>query len=587
MTTKAIYSFVQNDSKFFSLSRYQTILQYTITSLAALLAFGLVIDLLKRDLHIPMSYSGDALFMANWVKTILDTGWYLNNPSLAMPGEFSLGNFPISEGLNTVLVHLLSLISRDWAFVFNSIYILSYPLAACTALFCFKRLGLEFPCAFGASLIYALLPYHFLRGQFHLCLSLYYIVPLGIWFGFWLCETDISKNIQNKIILLVLSLCIGSTVVYYPFFTCFFMLILGLLYTYSKRNWNPLKNVILGISLITLVLALNIWPFLKYVITHGKLPVTAARHFIQAEMFGFKLLSILLPSDQHRFQSFSKLVIKYNSHNPFPTIGEFWQYLGIVAVIGFVALIVIAILPRKETDKMFMVSKLHISGILLGVVGGFGGMFAYLVTPMIRCYNRINIFLAFFSIYTFFWVFQRILKKPLFHKRPKLLWAFLFLVVCFGLYEQTSSEFKKYIATSESFNNHREYVQALEAILPKGSKVLQLPYDCFPECTPPGKMGPYDHLKLYLQSENLRWSYGAMKGTANEVLQCGLAAKKPKELLKDAIALGFTGISINRKGYEDEAKSLEANLSRLLRQKPLIAKDGGLSFFDLRGFKEK
>ena len=577
------------------------VLQYTAIFIAALLAFGLVIDLLKRDLHIPFSYRDDVIFMINWVKTVLETGWYFSNPNLSMPGTFSLTNFPLAEGFNAIVINFFGLFSSNSVLIFNTLYILSYPFVACTALFTFKYLGLRFPFAFAASLLYALQPYHFIRSVDHIFLSLYYMIPLAIWLGFWITENDIFRNEENSVtvhgrrlhhsvasrflLVLFLCFCIGSTLVYYSFFSCIFILLLGSLTAYSRKQWFPLKNAIIAISLISIALAANIWPFLKYVLKNGGMAETAHRHFFEAEYFGLKLYMILMPSHQHRLHFLKNFSDAHLAH-PLAAMGEMWQYMGIFAVIGFLALLIIAILPKRHEDRLYFISKLNICGVLLGVMGGFGIMVADFLSPMIRCYNRIVIFLALFSLYAFFWLLQGLLSKTFFSKWPKLLWLLLIILISTGIYEQTSPEFKKYFAAKEDFENDRVFVQGIEAKMSKGSKILQLPYDCFPECTPPGKMAPYDHLKLYLHSHHLRWSYGAMKGTPTAALHCKLASKKAQDLISEAIALDFSGISINRKGYDDEGKSLEADLIKILGQMPLVSQDGILSFFDLRGYQE-
>src|SRR5690606_21141663 len=59
-----------------------------------------------------------------------------------------------------------------------------------------------------------------------------------------------------------------------------------------------------------------------------------------------------------------------------------------------------------------------------------------------------------------------------------------------------------------------DYAAALDAALPDGSAVFQLPIIRFPEAPPPGRMKDYDHLRgwIHLPPGRLRWSYGAMKG---------------------------------------------------------------------------
>ena len=45
-----------------------------------------------------------------------------------------------------------------------------------------------------------------------------------------------------------------------------------------------------------------------------------------------------------------------------------------------------------------------------------------------------------------------------------------------------------------------------------GAMVFQLPYRRFPETQPLARMADYDLMRGYLHSDDLRWSYGFMKG---------------------------------------------------------------------------
>lgn len=48
--------------------------------------------------------------------------------------------------------------------------------------------------------------------------------------------------------------------------------------------------------------------------------------------------------------------------------------------------------------RLACLSELNISMVLLGTIGGLGSMFAFFVSPMLRAYNRISIFIEYVSI---------------------------------------------------------------------------------------------------------------------------------------------------------------------------------------------
>ncbi len=164
------------------------ILPYGFIAVLSFFVFALLTDLKYAAFHIPFKYEGDALLHCAYVKTILETGWIWNNPYLAAPNQYSLADFPLVEGGYCIIIKLISLLSKNPVTVFNAFYVLSFPLVAVVALFVFKELGLNKFYAMAASIVYTFLPYHFARGQEHLFLSCYYVVPLGIWLAFGLAE---------------------------------------------------------------------------------------------------------------------------------------------------------------------------------------------------------------------------------------------------------------------------------------------------------------------------------------------------------------------------------------------------------------
>lgn len=109
--------------------------------------------------------------------------------------------------------------------------------------------------------------------------------------------------------------------------------------------------------------------------------------------------------------------------------------------------------------------------------------------------------------------------------------------------------------------------------------VFQLPYVPFPENPPVNRMVDYDGLRGYLHSDDLRWSYGAIRGRNDP--NAALAAEPTPALVKDVAAAGFAGIYVDRFAYADQAAKLEAELAATLGTKPLVSENGRFSFFQL------
>jgi phosphoglycerol transferase len=134
----------------------------------------------------------------------------------------------------------------------------------------------------------------------------------------------------------------------------------------------------------------------------------------------------------------------------------------------------------------------------------------------------------------------------------------------------------------------REFTEKMETALPAGAMVFQLPVMDFPESPLPG-IPSYDHFRPYLYSNQLRFSYGSMKGRERERWQHDLQRQlvegaavnqEAKKIQFNAVnvrravdelqKLGFKAIYINRNGFPDRGRGLEEALLELGYTKPVI-----------------
>src|SRR5262249_30669510 len=127
----------------------------------------------------------------------------------------------------------------------------------------------------------------------------------------------------------------------------------------------------------------------------------------------------------------------------------------------------------------------------------------------------------------------------------------------------------------------RAYIRAIEATLPEGAAVFQLPYMIFPESQPIVNMWDYEHLRGYLHSRHLRWSYPAMKGRPQVEWLQRVSVQPVPEMVRSLATAGFQGIYIDRAAYLDGAAALEAELRAVLKVQPLVSPDRRLCFFPL------
>jgi phosphoglycerol transferase len=572
-------------------STLANVLTYLLAATLSLICAFVVLNLSSPELlHVPILYSKDEVFYAMTIKSMLTTGWYLTNPMIGAPDGHNLVDFPTPEGLNYLLIKFISLFSSEWAVINNIFYLCTFPLIALTSLFVMRQIGLQTPFALTASILFALLPYHFMRGTEHLFLCAYYTPPLAIWLSVLIYKDQLFPKIETSHSMkrkklyrfspyILACILLGSTGVYYAYFGCFFLLISGLITSHRIKHLRPLGYAFLLISLITVSMVANLLPTLIYHFKNGPNPHAYHRQIVETELYGLKIAQLLLPVDGDRIQILAKIKKKYNDHNICNE--NTTATLGTIGSLGFLVLLSY-LLKRKKDDVSTIEALSHftLSGLLLATVGGISSIITVILYREIRGYNRISVYLAFFALAAFFLVLQKILAK----KQPNTTRALCILLAAFGIFNQTSANFslsKTFKARKHAFLQDRAFFSHIDQQLPPKSMIFQLPYLPFPEGDHP-RLISYDHFRAPLHSNLQKWSFGALKGRPTDLWQRAVSQMPLTEMLKELAYMGFSGLYLNRNAYADQGSEIETLLTQLLQELPF--ENETASFWDLRSF---
>lgn len=581
--------------------KWKAAADYAIAVILTMLFVALTLKLWQADLHVPLTYYGEANYNAMLVKGILNFGWHVDNPAMAAPGELNLRDVPMMDNdLLFAMIKLIGLFTNNYGVALNLFFLLTFPLVTLSAMFALRQLGISRLSSVFASVLYSLLPYHFVRGQHHLFLSAYFLVPLAVLVALWLAmgtlsfvDTSSSKFRLNwrepKFLISVFScLLISAGGTYYAFFTCFFLVIAGCVVTISQRNWRCLILPAAMIAIIFGGLMANLLPSVLYLRQHGDTPIVR-RASIDAELYSFRLSQLLLPVSGHRVALLAKLKAAFNQRQFINENDD--ATLGLIGLLGFVVLFGWLVIRkpefgRLETDGsgglLSHLSVLNLTAILLATFGSVGALVALVLTPKIRAYNRISIFIAFFSLTTVAWLLDKTAERFAKSAARKIAFAVCLLaMIAFGVFDQTSARFvPDYPKNRAEYDSDQKFMRQLQAALPTGAMIFQLPFVSFPESPKVGRMFDYDHARGYLHAEGLRWSYGAMKGRDDEAWQKLLTAKPTSEMIEAVALSGFQGLYLNREGYTDA--KVETELEATLGKPQFVSDNGKLVFFDLR-----
>jgi len=564
---------------------------------AGLLSIVITIGLLQlhhADLRVPLIYRGDALFYSMLIKGIIDNGWYLHNDFIGMPWPADLHDFPIPDNFHFFLIKLATVFTQHHGLILNLFFLVTFPLTTLAALYVFRQFKISpFPALLGA-LLYTFTTFHFNRSQSHLMYSAYYVVPLIVLVILWTCAEQVPGKRRVIFSLVVCALIASTGGAYYSFFACYLLLMVGLFLAIRRRQIHSVLVPLLLAGAIFATLLANLSPSILYRLTHG-VTMTAQRWPAEAELYGLKIAQLLLPVTGHRIQALARLKSRYNAN---PLVNENDDAtLGLIGSLGFLFLLgrllangIGARMQADEPDHVLRhLSFLNIAAVLLGTIGGFGAIFNLLVSPQIRGYNRVSVYVSFFSLFAVALLLDRVARPSLKTRGWRIAFGVLLGLLTFlGLLDQTSARFvPDYAMVHAEYRSDADFVRQVEASVPPGTMIFQLPFHPFPESPPTGRIEDYDLLKGYLHSRGLRWSYGAMRGRASDFWQRRVVAAPTGELVKTLALAGFGGIYLDRFGYADNGANMEAALAGMLGATPLVSANGRLAFFDLAAYQQR
>jgi phosphoglycerol transferase len=577
-------------------NRLGSLALYAGAAVLCLAALCAVMRLWRADLGVPFQNEKDALVTQVWVQNALASGRYYHSDRLGTPYGMDLRDFPASEALHLALMRAIALGARNTYAVINLFFLLTFVLTTLTALAVFRHFGAARLPALAGSVLYAFLPYHFHRGEFHLFLAAYYMVPPTVLVALWVYLGRLARGEgagKRWLVALAVCLLVAGAGVYYAFFGCFFILVAGLGRAAREGKLRPALAALALAGTTCAGLAAALVPSHLYHRDHGENRQVARRFSWEAETFGLKINQLVLPVTGHRLEPLRRLKDHFNSSPARPLVNDYGSSLGVVGTAGCVLLLGGLLFRRRVPDASPLFAGLGVflvCGLLLATVGGLGSLFAYLVSPQIRCYDRLSIFLGFFALFGAVWALDALAARAAVAS-ARLRWAangLCLLVLAGGLWDQTTADnIPPYAELKRESRCLAEFTARVEGTLPPGAMVLQLPYCPFPEGGTYHGMTAYDHFRLFMHSRSLRWSHGAVRGRYGAAVLADLAAAPVDESLDRIAAMGFEGIHIDRRGYADGGRDLEARLCALLGSEPLISGEGRDMFFDLRPYAER
>ena len=574
---------------------------YVTAALASVLICFALYDFWGVDFHFPIaSFVGDyAMFTATLFKGMADNAWYSTNAFVGAPTGLDLRDYPMPDLFVHVIVKLATIFTHNPFVIQGWMLVASFPLVTLTALYVLRRFEIRGSIALAFALLFSFLPFHHMRGLGHVYYMMgLFTVPLAtlvavrmaLGRGFSLRTLRSRESVEDVLIAALVGL---TGTGYFTFFSSFCIGVGGLLGAVRQRSWLALGRVAALGAVVVIGFAINYGPTVLYVREHGKTMV-AERAQSDSETFGLKITQLVFPMSGHRVDALRRF--KQNYDTSAPLVNEnMTEYLGIVGVVGFVylTLTLVGRFARRRvvgdegdeelSSPLDTLRALNVSVVLLGTVGGFGAVLAYTVFANIRGYNRISVYIAFFSLLALALLAERFMRTVSSARARIAATVALAAMVALGVLDQAPTMNGPYAELKRTFLVEDAFIHAIERSVPAGASIYQLPYATFPENGSVNKLLDYQLFGPYLHSHGLHWSYGTIRYRNGDAWSKKIAALAPEEMVDALATAGFAGIHVSRAGYADAGAHLESSLTELLGPPALVNADKTEAFYTLAG----
>lgn len=533
---------------------------------------------------------GDSVLVCMIIKNVLNNGIAGNfiNSSIGAPAGSTLVDVPFLDTAFLLMIWVLSWFVKNASVIFYLMYIIPFSYIALAMYQLLRRFQINRFAADVFAILMACAPYHFYRGLDHITLSNYYTVPLAIYLIFAILEDDWNQQESNikthRIRLLIYAILVGLGSLYYAFFGILLMC-LALVFRFLKSK--NLKKCVSGIVLVIVVMAgflVNIIPKLVYGIFYGNNNLAGIRYAWESEAYGLKIAQMLLPVSWSRIPFLAGITAEYT--NTFPLVTEnYMSSLGVIGSIGFILLCLVTmylfVRDNKNIEKKGVITFCALAVLCLTLfctIGGFGTLFSLLITPQIRALNRVSIFILCFCFLAI-----AIGLNDFVLARRKFIGCFLMVVILgIGMFDQYNmygrgwQEIRK-----EMQEEYQNFFSEIEDSVGNGGMVYQLPYFDFPEYGSYKGIQDYTPLIAYLLTDDVRWSYGSVKGRENVAKELYLDNGLNDVFVALIREEGYSGVLIDRYGYDDNGDNIIEFYSNILNEQPIISKNDRYYYFDI------
>ena len=500
---------------------------------------------------------------------------------LGAPFTANWNDWPFVEELLVLAFGLLSRLLGLFAGL-NVAMLLGNILAAATFYGVARHLDCRPAWSFVSALAFGLAPFIFAQSPYHITCEWVWHVPLFLLVWRWVStEPGIVPRSRQFWQACGIGFLTGCLNPYFSNALCQLTLLGGGIQFLRNRARPAMLSTLAVIGAAAVAFALMNVDTWTYKLVHGPNEGALVREYKWLEIYGLKIKDLFIPPVTHRSDTLATFSKAHRQVAVLLDEGASYQgIIGLACLLWLVATSVRAMIDRRERDVPIEAWQV-LWIVLMFTTGGLNAIIGTLGFTMFRGGCRYSIVIL---AITLLWAARRLSVMQAASEADhssvatKRLWTAAAVAASFViLWDQVprAPTAEETAMIARHVKADREFAEKMEAALPEGAMIFQLPVMEFPESPIPG-VPPYDHFRPYLYSRNLRYSFGSMKGRDREnwqpavqrLLLQGATLNQESQRIQFNIAnvskavdelkkLGFSAIYINRNGFPDRAKGLE------------------------------
>ena len=491
-------------------------------------------------------------------------------PELGAPYGANWNDWPYLEYVPLYLIGVLARVVGIFA-ALNVALILWHTLAGITFYFVARYHKIDILWSFAAALAFGLASFIFSESPDHPMVALCWHVPLFLVVWRWLSDpSGIKPGSKHFWFGMAVGFLAGLLNPYY--FAVFCQIVLLTAAVMLIRT-HKLNHLIAGLSFITAtalgLVLINLSPWL-YQIRSGRNQGAVVREFQWVEIYALKALDLFVPPLNHHWETFRNFA-QWRAH--VAILHDEGSYLGIVGTGALLLLLLSAIRAAISRNSLHLpAAAFQVLWIFLFfTTGGLNAIAAAAGFSYLRAGCRLSIvILAISLLYAADWLTRR-------RTRPQFSAVAAGVCCVIILFDQvpTPPSLEEKSAITRHITSDEKFVAEIESTFPEGAMVFQIPVMDFPE-SPLRTESSYDHLRPYLYTRHLRFSFGSMKGRPREQWQHDVEKLSLLDAVAEVKRRGFSALCVSRVGYPDGARELEQNLRLLGYNEEIQSAEGDL-----------